>query len=202
MLSEYESTVRALHQQVNDLVAHPVLHERPDPLERLGVAVRVESTASALVVAAVGAARTQGVAWQRIGEVLGVTRQAAFQRFGKPIDPRTGETMNPAPLAHATEINDVILDELVASQWDDIVERFDPAMRSALTPDALAAAWSQVIRTAGAFETRGMAAATRLGEVTVVETPLHFEAGEFVARVSLRDDASIAGFFLVAPDAA
>ena len=33
--------------------------------------------------------RDAGHTWQEIGDLLGVTRQAAFQRFGKPIDPRT-----------------------------------------------------------------------------------------------------------------
>jgi hypothetical protein len=36
-------------------------------------------------------ARAAGNTWQEIGDALGTTRQAAFQRFGRPIDPRTGE---------------------------------------------------------------------------------------------------------------
>ena len=38
--------------------------------------------------------RDAGHTWQEIGDLLGVTRQAAFQRFGKPIDPRTGQPMD------------------------------------------------------------------------------------------------------------
>ncbi|MEV5574955.1 hypothetical protein AB0L06_33375 [Spirillospora sp. NPDC052269] len=34
----------------------------------------------------VGTARSSGRTWQEIGDVLGITRQAAFQRFGRPID--------------------------------------------------------------------------------------------------------------------
>jgi hypothetical protein len=34
--------------------------------------------------AAVDRARAAGHSWSRIGEVLGTTRQAAFQRFGRP----------------------------------------------------------------------------------------------------------------------
>src|ERR1700722_15513068 len=40
--------------------------------------------------AAVDRAREAGHSWREIGEVLGATRQAAFQRFGHPVDPRTG----------------------------------------------------------------------------------------------------------------
>jgi hypothetical protein len=37
---------------------------------------------------AVDRARDAGHSWREIGEVLGTTRQAAFQRFGHPVDPR------------------------------------------------------------------------------------------------------------------
>ena len=39
-----------------------------------------------------------GRTWQEIGDLLGVTRQAAFQRYGKPIDPRTGDVMSTSPI--------------------------------------------------------------------------------------------------------
>ncbi len=38
--------------------------------------------------------RDAGHTWQEIGDLLGVTRQAAFQRFGRPIDPERGEPMD------------------------------------------------------------------------------------------------------------
>src|ERR1700685_1388596 len=46
-------------------------------------------------------ARAAGHTWQDIGDALGTTRQAAFQRFGRPIDPRTGEQMSQAVLPGA-----------------------------------------------------------------------------------------------------
>ena len=38
-------------------------------------------------------AREAGQSWREIGAVLGTSRQAAFQRFGHPVDPRTGKLM-------------------------------------------------------------------------------------------------------------
>ena len=35
------------------------------------------------------AARQAGHTWAELGDLLGTTRQAAFQRFGRPLDPRT-----------------------------------------------------------------------------------------------------------------
>jgi hypothetical protein len=56
---------------------------------------------------AVQRARGAGNTWAEIGQVLGTTRQAAFQRFGRPADPRTrlpmarpvwpGAAANPLP---------------------------------------------------------------------------------------------------------
>ncbi len=43
------------------------------------------------VVEAVGAARSAGISWSRIGEALGTSGQAAQQRYGdviKPVGPR------------------------------------------------------------------------------------------------------------------
>jgi hypothetical protein len=44
--------------------------------------------------AAVDRAREAGHSRREIGEVLGTTRQAAFQRFGHPVDPCTGTPMS------------------------------------------------------------------------------------------------------------
>lgn len=42
---------------------------------------------------AVAAERSMGKSWADIGDRLGVTRQAAFKRFGKVTNTLTGETM-------------------------------------------------------------------------------------------------------------
>lgn len=63
-----------------------------------------QTAAQALLAAAVHRARERGRTWQEIGEALGVSRQAAFQRYGKPIDPRTGEAMNTTALPGADEL--------------------------------------------------------------------------------------------------
>ena len=39
---------------------------------------------------AVHAARAQGRSWNEIGTLLGMSRQAAFKRYGRPADPRNG----------------------------------------------------------------------------------------------------------------
>jgi hypothetical protein len=59
------------------------------PLAGLAAAREQSAAAAAALQAAVDRARAAGHSWREIGDVLQTTRQAAFQRFGRPIDPRT-----------------------------------------------------------------------------------------------------------------
>jgi hypothetical protein len=49
-------------------------------------------------------------------------------------------------------------------------------MSERLDASALAAAWAQVIGTAGAYQGMDEAVAHQAGDYTVVDVPLHFEA--------------------------
>ncbi|QZQ53602.1 DUF3887 domain-containing protein (plasmid) [Curtobacterium sp. TC1] len=202
MSDRLRDAAAALHQQVGAILAAPVLASDNDVLLLLRSATIAQTQATTLVAAVVESARAEGRTWQEIGEVLGVSRQAAFQRFGRPIDPRTGEAMLMEPFAEAGELARTVIDELVRADWDDVVARFDPSVRARLGPDGLAAAWAQVIATVGAFESRGEPEVTRAADLTVTNTTLAFEAGEFVARISFRDDGMIGGLFILPPGTA
>lgn len=54
-----------------------------DPLALVRRAAEADRAAGLLLHRSVAAARSGGHSWQAIGEVLGLTRQAAQQRFGK-----------------------------------------------------------------------------------------------------------------------
>ncbi|MEV4570525.1 hypothetical protein AB0K12_42820 [Nonomuraea sp. NPDC049419] len=72
------------------------------PLEAVAAARDLARVADQAMRAAVAGARTAGHTWQEIGDVLGSSRQAAFQRFGRPLDPRTGAPMTDTILPGAT----------------------------------------------------------------------------------------------------
>ena len=57
------------------------------PMGAMAAARELSSVTDAALRAAVDRARAAGHSWSRIGEVLGTTRQAAFQRFGRAADP-------------------------------------------------------------------------------------------------------------------
>ena len=66
-------------------------------------------------------------------------------------------------------------------------------MHDQLSEEELAAPWPQIAGLAGAYEGHGDTDVARAGDLTITNTPLSFEAGEFVARITFRDDQTIAG---------
>jgi hypothetical protein len=195
-------TGQQLHRQLGQILAAPVLGGENDPLEWVRAAHEVQDRADALMAAAVQQAREAGRTWQEIGEVLGVSRQAVFQRYGKPIDPRTGEVMNTSPLPEAADLARTVIDDLTHARWADVRARFDDTMREGLSEEELAEPWVQIAGAVGAFEGHGDTDVVRTGDCTTTNTPLSFEAGEFVARITFRDDRTIAGLYILNPDAA
>lgn len=193
----FSTIASQIHRQVGAILASPVLNSEIDRLELLRASLEVQTQASVLVAAAVESARSAGCTWQDIGDVVGISRQAAFQRFGKPIDPRTGETMNTTPLAEAVTLAETVIDALTGGRWEEITNQFDGQMRDRLTNDALAAAWIQIIGMVGAYEHHGKTEVTRAADLTITNTPIAFEAGDFTARISFRDDQTIAGLYIL-----
>lgn len=58
--------------------------ENPADLRRIGLALRALAHEQREVDEAVAAARANGRSWGEIGLVLGVSRQAARERYGQP----------------------------------------------------------------------------------------------------------------------
>jgi hypothetical protein len=150
--------------------------------------------------AAVRTARAAGHTWQEIGAALGTTRQAAFQRFGQPIDPRTGVPMAAALLPEAGDRATDMLNLITERRWGEAREDFDQPMATALDADQLAGAWAQVLGLVGGYEWLGEPFVRQLGDYTVVDVPMHFEAGDMKGRVSFRADGKVAGLYFLTPE--
>jgi hypothetical protein len=198
----FTATGLQLHRQLGQILAAPLLRGEDDPLQLVRAAHEVQDRAAELMAAAVQQAREAGRTWQEIGDVLGVSRQAVFQRYGKPIDPRTGEVMNTSALPEADDLARAVIDDLAHSRWADVSARFDATMRAGVTEEGLAEGWAHIVGMAGAYEGHGDTDAVRAGDFTTTNTPLSFEAGDFVARITFRDDRTIAGLYILNPDVA
>jgi hypothetical protein len=148
--------------------------------------------------------RDAGHTWQEIGDLLGVTRQAAFQRFGKPIDPRTGEPMDKT--VHMTDAAAravTIVTDVLEDRMDQARPSFNAEVLARFTDEVRGNALATVAGLVGAYEGFGQAEpfVRRIGDHTVVDIPLRYEASDMKARVAFDSDEKVAGFFILAPEA-
>jgi hypothetical protein len=167
---------------------------RPGPPQAGVAAARdLSAAAEAALQAAIDRARAAGGSWRDIGEVLGTSRQAAFQRFGHPVDPRTGALMSHDVPPAATDLAVEIFSGHGAGRFEQIRSDFDEHLQQRLTADRLAAGWASVIGMFGQLQSIGQPFARRTGDDTLVNVPLHFEAGDARGVVRLDADGKVAG---------
>lgn len=165
------------------------------PLEALTAARELASAAGEALQEAVDRARDAGHSWREIGDVLGTTRQAAFQRFGHPIDPRTGVAMStevpPGTAGRAAAIVASIAD----GKWQEARQDFNEPMSEGLDATQLADSWTRVVSLFGSYEGMGEPSAHRVADNVAVEIPLRFEAADGIARVVFDSGGKVAGLW-------
>lgn len=166
-----------------------------DGLTSVAAAFERASAADEALRNAVDEARALGRTWQEIADAMGTSRQAAYQRFGRPVTMHTPSAE--ATLPGAADKAVALLADLIAGHWDDVHQAFDARMTADLTTGRLVAAWTATVATLGACERMGEPGTLRVGGYTVVHVPLHCAAGELTARVSFDDDGAVAGLHLL-----
>jgi len=159
----------------------------------------LSAAAEAALQAAVDRARAAGQSWREIGGVVGTSRQAAFQRFGHPVDPRTGQPMTstvpPAEVQRATEF----VARFTACQWEELVGDFGGAVRERVDANRLAAGWAQTIGMFGSYQGAGEVSPVPVGDGIVVDVRLDFEAGEAMLLVQWDRDGKVIGLRIHRP---
>jgi hypothetical protein len=176
----------------------------PNYLDLVALARDLDTLSEQLLKLSVQQCRDAGHTWQELGDLLGVTRQAAFQRFGRPIDPRTGEPMDKTVhMTDAAERARKIVADVLDGRMEEARACFDEKLLEAFTDKVRGDALATVAGLVGAFE--GFAEAEpfvrRIGDHTVVDLPLHYEAGDMKARVAFDQQEKAAGFFILLPEA-
>ena len=163
------------------------------PLAAMAAARELSATAGEALQEAADWARAAGHSWREIGDVLGTTRQAAFQRFGHPIDPRTGTPMSREVMPGAADRAVQIFIWHMEGRWAEICEQLDENISKLLNPGLMASAWARNAGMIGRLEHMGEPFPHRAGDDTVVEIPLFFEAADAVGIVRFDPDGRIAG---------
>jgi hypothetical protein len=163
------------------------------PQDAVAAARDLSAAADAALQAAVDRARTAGQSWREIGDVLGTSRQAAFQRFGHPVDPRTGAPMSREVLPGAADRAVEIMTWHDEGRWEEIIAELDENMRARLNAEMMASGSARIAGMFGRLERMGEPFAHRVGDDTLVEVPLHFEAGDAKGIVRFDEDGKVAG---------
>jgi len=152
----------------------------------------VDDTLRALVEQA----RAGGHTWAEIGEVLHVSRQAAFQRFGGAGRPTAEEVEIGVPVQNAVEHAVPVLEAFLDGRWDDVRARFDERMLEACSVELLADVRDRVRDQAGELQALGTPAVSVRDGYTIVDIPVALERDEGTGRVVLNADRQVAGFFI------
>lgn len=166
------------------------------PLSALVAARTAAEVIEDVTQALVAEARAAGHTWQEIGGLLRITRQAAQQRFG-------GDAVEPADAGSAALARRAaeIVEQWRSGDWERLTADWDETMRAQLPTPKLTEAWAQVARGAGALQTVGRPSIVRKGPYRIADVPLVFEHGPMKLRVTFNHDGTVAGLFILLPDA-
>lgn len=156
----------------------------------------VEDTLHALVKLA----RAEGRTWAEVGELLDVTRQAAFARFGTGSDADDSDDADIAPLGDAEDRARRLIDDFVRGRFERVREAFAESMRQRASLELLKTQRALLQRRLGALVKVGAATTIVRHGLTVVALPLAFELGEIRDKTAFDVDGRVVGFGLLAAE--
>ncbi len=174
--------------------------ENPEVLAAVAATRSLDLIVDDILHALVRQARTEGHTWAEIGDLLHVTRQAAFQRFGSRLVDKADGEESMKPLVGAEQRAVEVLNHWVTGRWEDIRTAFDERMTQGLSVGMLESARVEIEEALRRFQELGTPAVTMRGAYTVVDVPMAFEKGDLKGRVVFNVDAQIAGFFVLNPE--
>lgn len=183
---------------------------RDEALDGVRAAAAQVEFAEAALGESVLRARAAGHTWQEVGDVLGVSRQAAFKRFGRPVDPETGTALHTGPAIDPAALAERVFRALAAGEHDTVHGLMTHACARRLTRTRIAEVWRDVLASVGELEsfsgheTRTHDGAPLPGATTgplVARVLLHHEAGETVGHVSVHRSGKVDGLLIAPPSA-
>lgn len=181
-------------------------------VDEIQIAKSSLDAAKAQLREAVRQARRDGRTWADIGQTLGMSRQAAFKRFGEVTNPATGQTIEGAVMSieKIRTLTEQVFSYISAAEYESLEPLMHPDVRSELPAPLIAETWARVLADVGAKESYSdthvsFPAGERIEEddqllgTVVGVTTLQCEAGEVMGRVAFDDQLRIVGLLLVDP---
>lgn len=175
---------------------------RPGALEALAASRSAAILLDDIVRILVGQARAEGRTWAAVGDALQVTRQAAFQKFGRDDDADEGMAEVPdGALPGAAELAASVIADFAAARWTRLRPGFTPRMQEACSAGLLDSVRARLAAELGSLLRTRRPLVTVRGRYTVVDVPLVYERGVRKGRVTLTRAGQVAGFFVLIPEA-
>lgn len=157
----------------------------------------------------VSIARSHGVSWQEIGGTLGVSRQAAFKRFGSKDESET----TAAQVTDLSERTREVFAHLDAGDYEAVRAHMTYTCARALTKRKLMSVWEQVrsdtgrleacvdstVQTADGSTPLSRLANRHLSAGAIVQVTLRHEAGEWIGRIAYNGSGKIIGILIAPP---
>ncbi|MGP5581684.1 hypothetical protein ACTXOF_14315 [Glutamicibacter arilaitensis] len=182
-------------------------------LNAVEIGNQIERAARAHLEESVAVARARGVSWQDIGTTFGITRQAAFKRFGtvSAAMPDEGNVGN--PIIDLTSRTEEVFEYLSKADYGSVKSMMTFTCSRALTKKNVMGVWDQVVADSGGFKSCSNTTiqtadgrnvlAQKLNQFLagglIVQTRLNHEAGEWIGRVAYNGAGKITGIIIVHP---
>lgn len=168
--------------------------------QRIEIAAELKNLSDEVLRRSVAQARTHNVSWQQIGDVLDISRQAAFQRFRDPTDPKGNTSMKTMTNTSMIPSAEAVYRNLESGDYDSIGQQMTFIAQRILNEDRVMGVWAEATAMVGTLESVGESFARPSGSNIVVETPLAFEAGELVGRIAYNRRNKIVGMLIMRPE--
>jgi hypothetical protein len=174
--------------------------DEPPDLAAVRLVRELRTLTQAALRLAVERAQSGGHTWEEIGAQLGVSPQAAYQRFGRRAGPSAAEPARPV-VTDAADRAVAVLADWFEERYDVVAATFDETMARTFPLDGLEAARAQVTASAGPYQRLGDQdpLVRQAGEYTVADVPLLFETGLMKGRVSFDSAGRVAGLYVLPP---
>lgn len=173
-----------------------------DPLDAEGVvaalrqAEELKYLADDLLVATAGRAHDAGLSWQDIGIQLGISRQAAFQRFAGGSSADGGRRREDSDLLDQVRKLFAAID---AGDLERIGAEFTPRMLAQVPPSTVTGLWDEAVDSLGAFGRLTAVTVRRNGSTRFVHCSLVFADGVLDGRVAVDRSGKVAGLLITEP---
>lgn len=168
--------------------------------QRIEVAAELKSLSDDVLHHSVAQARDRNVSWQQIGDVLGITRQAAFQRFRDPNHPKGTTSMKTKTSTSMIPNAEAVYRNLDTGDYDSVGPQMTFIAQRILNEERVMGVWAEATAMLGTFESFGESFARPSGSNVVVETPLAFEAGDLIGRIAYNRRNKIVGMLIMRPE--